>query len=149
MRLQYGRYQGRTAEALLLRAPDYALWVLRHQPEGKLARCFHDLMTAFDARPIERQCQGCSAQATRASALPGRSELYFFCEACALYPAGAPLGAADNLRTIGDLAQHVERTTRRRATVRLRAMVRRLAEAKGLPRRITEANAAAFFAGEA
>lgn len=148
MRLQYGRYQGRTAETLLLRTPDYALWVLRHQPEGRLAEYFQALVAAFDARPLQRACQACGAQATRAAALPGRGELYFFCDACALYPDAAPLGAAQDLRTLADLADHVERTARRRAAPRLRALVRRMAQAKGLPRRITEPAATAFFAGE-
>lgn len=148
MRLQYGRYQGRTAETLLLRAPDYALWVLRHQPDGRLAHHFRDLMAAFDARPLERACQACGRGATRAAALPERCELYFFCDGCALYPDAAPLGAAQDLRTLADLADHVERTARRRAIPRLRALVRRMGQAKGLPRRITEPAAGAFFAGE-
>lgn len=148
MRLQYGRYQGRTAEALLLRAPDYALWVLRHQPDGRLAHCFRDLIAAFDARPLQSACQACGAQAVRAAALPERTELYFFCDACALYPDAPPLGAAQDLRTLDDLAAHVERTTRRRAVARLRSLVRRMAQAKGLPGRVTEPAAAAFFAGE-
>jgi hypothetical protein len=148
MRLQYGRYQGRTAETLLLRAPDYALWVLRHRPDGKLAQCFRELIAAFNARPLQSPCQACGAQATRAAALPERSELYFFCDACALYPDAAPFGAAQDLRTLAQLADHVERTARRRATARFRALVRGMAQAKGLPRRITESAAEAFFAGE-
>lgn len=148
MRLQYGRHQGRTAETLLLRAPDYALWVLRHQPDGRLAQHFRNLLAAFDARPLKRVCQACGAQATRAAALPERTELYFFCDACALYPDAPPLGAAQDLRTLADLAAHVERTAQRRATARLRGLVRRMAQAKGLPNRITEPVAEAFFAGE-
>lgn len=148
MRLQYGRHQGRTAETLLLRAPDYALWVMGHQPDGRLAQHFRELAAAFDARPLQCDCQACGAPATRAAALPERSELYFFCDACALYPAAAPLGTAQDLRTLKDLADHVERTARRRAVARLRALVRRMAQAKGLPRRITEPGAEAFFAGE-
>ncbi|MFN3515495.1 MAG: hypothetical protein ACK41C_20805 [Phenylobacterium sp.] len=148
MRLQYGRYQGRTAETLLLRAPDYAVWVMRHQPEGRLAQYFRDLITAFDARPINQPCQACGAAATRAAALPERSDLYFFCDDCALYPNAAPAGAAQDLRTLADFVSHVERTARRRPVARLRAFVRRMAQAKGLPRRITEPAAEAFFAGE-
>lgn len=148
MRLQYGRYQGRTAETLLLRAPDYALWVLRHQPDGRLAKHFRALIAALDARPLQTRCQACDGAATRAAAIPERPELYFFCDRCALYPDAAPLGAAQDLRTLADLAAHVERTARRRPTARLRSFVRRMAQAKGLPRRITEPAAEAFFAGE-
>jgi len=148
MRLQYGRYQGRTAEALLLRAPDYALWVLRHQPDGRLAQHFRSLIAAFDARPLQRPCQACGVAATRAAGLPERVELYFFCDACALYPDAAPLAAAQDLRTFADLAAHVERTARRRAAARLRGLVRRMAQAKGLPGRITGRAAEAFLAGE-
>lgn len=149
MRLQYGRYHGRTAETLLLRAPDYALWVMRNQPDGRLAQHFRALVAAFDARPLERACQACGEPATRAAALPERTELYFFCDRCTLYPEPAPLGSAQDLRTWDDLTAHVERTARRRPTARLRAFVRRMAQAKGAAARITETAAASFFDGEA
>lgn len=149
MRLQYGRYQGRTAETLLLRAPDYAAWVLRHRPDGRLGRHFRGLVAAFDARPLVRRCQACGAPATRAAAMPERSELYFFCNDCGLYPDAPPLGSAGDLRTWTDVVDYVERAARRRPTARLRAIVRRMAQAKGAPPRITEAAAASFFDGEA
>jgi hypothetical protein len=148
MRLQYGRYQGRTAETLLLRAPDYAAWVLRHQPDGRLAQHFRGLVAAFDARPLVRLCQACGAPAKRATTLPERADLYFFCDGCSLYPDMPPLGSAQDLRTWADLVDHVERAARRRPAARLRAVVRRMAQAKGAPSRITEAAAASFFDGE-
>lgn len=78
-----GRYDGRTAETHLLRAPDDVLWVLRDRPDSRLARRFRDLMAAFDARAMEGICQACGAKAKRGTALPERTELYFFCEDCA------------------------------------------------------------------
>ena len=48
MRLRFGPHAGKSTEVLLLRAPDYADWVLSHRPDGALGRDFSDLIAAFD-----------------------------------------------------------------------------------------------------
>jgi len=144
VRLRYGPYAGRSTELLLLRAPDYAKWVLSHRPDGALGRDFSELMAAFDARPLQHAC-ACGAPANQVRAYPNSTELLILCDHCAGQPA---LG--DVTSEVTDYAaalEHVRQTCVRAHRKAQRRIIRRLAAAKGLPPRITEAAAEAFLYG--
>ena len=146
MRLQFGPHKGRTTETLLLRVPDYAWWVLEHSPTSRLAGDFSRLKAAFDARPFAAHCQSCGQDATHASAYAGSVDLHASCDECRLYePAQAPLGFSGDLRTFQAAVRHAEATSPRRRRRNVRAIVRNLARAKGLPKRVTESAAERFF----
>lgn len=77
-----GRYDGRTAETLLLRAPDYVLWVLRTSPTVVLPGVPATLWQP--STPVRWNAPAKPAALTRAGGGPGRAhELYFFCGDCA------------------------------------------------------------------
>jgi hypothetical protein len=144
MRLRFGPYAGKSTEVLLLRAPDYADWVLNHRPDGPLGREFSELIAAFDARPLEQAC-ACGALARRVRAYRNSTELLVLCESCAAHPA---LGdVTSEVTAYAGALEHVRETFVRARRKAQRRIIRRLAAAKGLPRRITEAAAEAFLCG--
>ena len=147
MRLRYGRHKGRTTESLLLRAPDYALWMLSVNPASRVSRAFRSLIAVLDAKPFVGSCQRCGRPATRAAAFAQSSRLLLFCDGCTLYPHDPPVGLSSHIRTVDEAVAHVERHCRRRLRRETRAIVRNLARAKGLPPRVTEEVAEAFFDG--
>lgn len=146
MRLRFGPYAGKSTEVLLLRAPDYAEWVLSHRPEGALGRAFTDLIAAFDARPLERAC-ACGAPASQVRAYRNSTELLVMCEHCAAQPALADV--TSEVTAYGGALAHVRQTCVRAHRKAQRRIIRRLAAAKGMPRRVTEQAAEAFLSGVA
>lgn len=142
MRLRFGAYAGKTTEVLLLRAPDYAAWAMTRRPESRLARAFGALSAAFDARPITVACR-CGATATQARAYRNSTDLILVCDRCAeQLPADSVL---DDVTAYAGALDHVRRTCARNLRREQRRIVRRLGQAKGMPRRITEPAAEAFL----
>jgi hypothetical protein len=128
----------------LLRAPDYADWVLSHRPDGALGRDFSDLIAAFDARPLEQAC-ACGAPASHVRAYPNSAELLVLCDSCAAQPALRDV--TSEITAYAGALEHVRETCVRGRRKAQRRIIRRLAVAKGLPRRITEGAAEAFLCG--
>jgi hypothetical protein len=144
MQLRFGPYAGKSTEVLLLRAPDYADWVLSHRPDGALGRDFSHLIAAFDARPLEQAC-ACGAPASRVRAYANSTDLLVLCEDCAAQPALG--GVTSEVTAYAGALGHVRETCVRAHRKAQRRIIRRLASAKGLPRRITQASAEAFLCG--
>jgi hypothetical protein len=135
MRLRFGRYAGMTTEALVLRRPDYVVWMLREAPDGVVGRDFAGLIERFGATV--------RADADVAYlAPPNRSDLVL-----------AHLGQAERWAECGlsridgfwDAVAHMERTVVRGRRHALRRLVRNLAIAHGMPRRFTDRAALAFL----
>lgn len=145
VRLRYGPHGGRTTETLLLRVPDYAWWMLENSPTSRVSREFAELVTRFDAKPMTAHCQSCGQHATHASAYSGSVDLHFFCDECRLYEGATPHGFSPDIRTVAAAVGHAETTSPRRRRRSVRAIVRNLARAKGLPRRVTEEAAEVFL----
>jgi hypothetical protein len=136
MRLRFGRYAGMTTESLILRRPDYVVWMLREAPDGVVGRDFTSLIQRFDA-----QIRG-QANDAACLAAPNQTDLVVADAAKAERLGGCSLSRLDGFW--GAVA-HVERTSvggRRRA---LRRLVRNLALARGMPRRFTDRAAHAFL----
>ncbi len=142
MRLRFGRHAGHTTERLLLRAPDYAEWVMRRQPNGPVGRAFSDLARRLDAKPFTENCVLCGDRAESAGAYPDSVALILRCEPCRAKPDAAGLEPCSTFR---QAVAHVAETCARAQTRNKRRIIRTLARAKGLERRITEAEAARFF----
>jgi hypothetical protein len=144
MRLRFGPHAGQSTEVLLIRAPDYAEWVLSHRPEGALGRSFTELITAFDARPLAQDC-ACGAPAAHVLAYRNSTELLFRCDRCAADPALGPV--ASDVTAYREALEHVRQTFVRAHRKAQRRIIRRLAVAKGMPVRVTVRAAEAFLSG--
>lgn len=136
MRLRFGRYAGMTTEALILRRPDYVVWMLREAPDGVVGRDFTSLIQRFDARILGK------ADGVACLAAPNQTDLVVSNAAQAERLGGCSLSRIDGF---WDAVAHVERTGvggRRQA---LRRLIRNLALARGMPRRFTDRAALVFF----
>ena len=129
MRLRFGRYAGMTTEALVLRRPDYVVWMLREEPDGMVGREFADLIQRFDA-----QIRG-AADGAACLAAPNQTDLVVSDTVEAECLAVCGLNRIDGF---WDAVAHIERTGARGRRQALRRLVRNLALARGMPRRFTD-----------
>lgn len=67
MRFKTGKHSGNLTEAVLLKEPDFAVYMPENYADGVTAKDFAQLRKKFDARPFAVSCSGhsCSAVATR------------------------------------------------------------------------------------
>src|SRR6266851_1089692 len=64
MRFQSGKFEGKTAEEVLLKFPDWAAWNVSNHPDAKHSQEFKKLSGKFNAKPFTVPCQGeCGATA--------------------------------------------------------------------------------------
>ena len=136
MRLRFGRYAGMTTEALILRRPDYVVWMLREAPDGVVGRDFTSLIQRFDD-----QIRG-APDDTACLAAPSQTDLVVSDAMKAERLAACGLSRIDGF---WDAVAHVERTGVRGRRKALRRLVRNLVLARGMPRRFTDRAAHAFF----
>jgi hypothetical protein len=145
MRLRSGKHAGKTTEILLLSMPDWAQWMMNHHPDSPVSRDFRRLVAKFDGKPFTKRCDGCHRNATRVSAYrQWARDLMFWCDDCDPYNAGAVRGRLTIVRTFNDALTHADLTCSG-AQGDKRDIIRALAAAKGLPVRLGEAQAIAFF----
>ena len=147
MAITFGKHKGKSEEVAVLGWPDYVSWVLAQpNPSGPmipLAARFRALIEAFDRKPLVKTCR-CGKPATRFSLYRNDVTAYWWCDTCDPYSAGAIEGRLSTGRTYRDALNHV-RITCGDAKTMARAVVRTLAEAKGLPKRLSAKAAVAFF----
>ncbi len=149
MQVAFGKHAGKSVELLMFKEPGYVHWLLQQSPSGALLvvqRHAHSLMKKFDAKPLHRQCHGhnCSALATRATVYGNSLAPYWWCDNCDPYEAGANSGKLQGVRTYSEALTHVEFYCGGRKSDYV-ALVKYLAQAKGLPTRVGEQQANAFF----
>lgn len=146
MRILSGKNAGKLSEVVFLKMPDLAQWMMNKVQDNALTTDFKRLRRIFDQKPIsEKICHGRTEDAVTATAYAGSSHLMFWCEGCDPYSAGALSGKLDIVTTFGDAMGHADFTCNGNRAVK-RNMIRDLATAKGLPKRITESAALKFFA---
>jgi hypothetical protein len=146
MRFSKGKHEGKAFEEVLLKDPAYAQW-LTTKGAPALAKEFHKLIRLFDQKPMTVPCVECGNTATRATGYTGSRALFFWCESCNPRRSGASVAASSKLhlvRTFNDAMQHIDKTLNGDQTAKAK-IVRYLAEAKGLPKRVDEDAALAFF----
>ena len=149
MQVTFGKHDGRSVEFLMLKEPGYVHWLIQESPSGALLAVKHhaqSLMKKFDAKPFHRACHGrnCTASATRATVYGTSLAPYWWCDNCDPYEAGANDGKLQGVRTYGQALNHVEFYCAGRKSDYV-ALIKYLAEAKGLPARVGEKQANAFF----
>jgi hypothetical protein len=141
MRFKTGKYAGKTLEEVLLKAPNFAHRYCRTYPDAPVGREFKRLFDVFDQKRYVALCMGCKMPANRALIF-GSFRLIFLCHRC---KPNMVLGRVAYIAQMyGNLLQHMDKIEGERWDNK-RRMVRKLAEAKGLPARFGEKEALAFF----
>ncbi len=144
MKFISGKNAGKTLEEVLLKKPDFARWYTEKYGSTAHAKEFVRLAKVFAAKSFVEKCHGCGNLATRASAYQGDSSLMFWCDECDMYSAGANAGKLQEIKTITHALDHIKHTASGNRALS-RAIVKRLTEAKGLPKRVSADQATKFF----
>jgi hypothetical protein len=143
MRFKSGKHEGMITEQVALTEPDFAQWTIEQYPESPHGQAFSRHRRDFDDKPFTENCHGkCGRKATCASSAWGSSLLFFWCDECDPSCTGARL--VRTICTVSELLEHVDLTAYGNRSLK-RQLVRQLAEAKGLPERVGEAQALEFF----
>ena len=144
MEFKTGKHAGMTTELVLLKKPDFAQWYLSKHPYAKHSKDFARLIKEFDAKPFISKCR-CGETAVHATAYEGAESVMFWCDNCNPYSTGATSGSLQTVDAFGEALGPIDLTLGRSRHAK-RAIVRALARAKGLPKRVGELQASAFFA---
>ena len=144
MRFKSGKHEGKTYEEVLLKDPALAQF-LAAKGAASVAEELQRLIRVFDRKPITASCVDCGNTATRATGYSGSPTLFFWCESCNPRHGGADPAKLYFVRTFNDAMIHVDRTLNGNKAAKTK-IVRQLAQAKGLPNRVSEDAAIAFFA---
>jgi hypothetical protein len=150
MLISFGKHRGRSVETLVLKEPDYVQWMLSQQdPSDAFAEaCEHAclLIERFDAKPLRGLCSspGCERPPAFASVAANGYRPVWCCELCDPFSPGDARGKFRIVRTFWDAVAHIDTTCDGRKED-LRLLVEDMARAKGLPDRVGEAEALAFF----
>lgn len=151
MTVRFGKHTGKSVGLLVLKEPDYVAWLLTKCDLCRSALAASEeavrLIGIFDAKPLLTNCSGrdCAATATRGTAYNSTTwSLMWWCDACDPYQGGAHGGKLHSIRTYQDAIDHVRIHCIARRDA-LCTLIRAIAVAKGLPGRVGEAQANAFF----
>jgi hypothetical protein len=143
MRFQTGKYAGKTYETVLLKNPDFAEWMIGNHSDGTTAKQFRALIAIFDRKPFTEKCS-CGKRATRASTYRGIPSLMFWCDRCPPHSSGAEASKLGTITTVREALDHINWSANGHRQWK-RDIVRSLAQAKGLPKRVGEKQAMDFF----
>lgn len=152
MQITFGKHSGKSLELLLLKEPDYVCWILEQagaygQMKAAQAQA-EKLIRKFNAKSVVKSCSGrnCENLATRCTVYSKNVQSpYWWCDDCDPYQAGANRGKIQPISSYQDAVQHVGLYCSARKAD-LKDLIKSLARAKGLPSRVGEVQAQAFFA---
>jgi len=105
------------------------------------------LIKIFDSKPCQTECYGkdCSKSATYCTVYKSNVYTpYWWCEDCDPYEQGADEGKLQVVGTYQDAINHCSMYCTTRDAIK--DLIKTLAQAKGLPNRVGEAQAERFFA---
>jgi len=143
--IQSGKYEGLATQELVLKQPDWVQFFLRKNVSGKVAGELARHISDFDSKPIVEDCFKCDNTATRVSAYSGNAlQPMFWCSSCDPYSLAARKGKLSIMTKYSEALRFVDSTCDGRRSDK-RALIRRMAEAKGLPKRVGKAAAVAFL----
>jgi len=150
MNVGFGKHAAMSVEMLVLKQPDYVRWVLEQAtPSGRMRVVQQEcqrLIFRFNAKPLVKRCSGngCTQGATRASVYKDNLTPVWWCDVCDPCQMGADAGKLQIVRTYQDAIIQVDSYCVGNRSD-LKYLVKALAQAKGLPSRVGEAQAQAFF----
>lgn len=150
MIIRFGKHHGESAENVVLRDPQYVMWVMGQTPAtgafARLASEFRRLIERFDERPIVGCCggYGCERPATCSTIHRGSCIPRWWCGGCDPTAVRNPPGKLIRVRSYLEVCQYAVMYSngRRADTARL---IRAIAQSKGLEDRVGEVEASAFF----
>jgi hypothetical protein len=148
MLLTFGKHHGMSVESLVLKEPDYAVWLLAqmgatteiHTAKGEVGR----LIQVYDEKPILESCRGCRNRATRCSLYFKSVRPRWWCDECDPDDGCPSTGKLRIIRTYLEAIHYVESYCGARQND-MRSLIKALAQAKGLSERVGEVDASAFF----
>ena len=150
MKILFGKHKGKSAELVVLEEPDYVNWA-KHKPNptGPLVELneeFRKLVKKFDQKPVQRKCMGCecSAPASYITLYQDNLMPYWWCDNCDFEQMGA---SAWKVQTISSYFGAISHVLQYCGDVPddFKELITAMAQAKGLPTRVGEPQAAAFF----
>jgi hypothetical protein len=151
MIIGFGKYRGQPAESVLLAHPDYVMWALAQDAEtgplAHLSREFGRLIDHFNSLPFIVSCvgEGCDRTAMCCTLHQRAVVPYFWCSSCNPLAERNPPAKLVRVGTYHEACYYVCAHCNNRKTDMVR-LIRQLAQAKGLPDRVGEREAIAFFA---
>lgn len=142
------KHKGDKVGKVLLKDPDYIVWMLDQQGTGAMGAVQTEakrLIAKLDAKPLTVSCHGCKGQATYFTGYHNNASLmYPWCDVCEPYSNGANQGKLVSIRTFLQAMNHVKQSCGNTKGERT-AIVKTMAQAKGLPKHIGDAQVDAFF----
>ena len=152
MQVTFGKHNGKSVGYLILKEPDYLMWLLK-QPnsEGPMAKVKVEairLISIFNSKSFIRKCEGknCQTPVSKYTTYTGStSSLSYWCESCDPYQLGALKGKLSEHVSYDEAIKHIQLTCGA-TKAGYKAIVRELALSKGLPERSGESQIDAFFA---
>jgi hypothetical protein len=149
-----GRHQGQLIETVIIKSPDYIRWLSEQLPHPGFQWLYdyiRECIDVFDGKPFVATCAGkigterCGNPATRFTMYPNSVSLYFWCDICDPEQLGA-VGKLTEGTCYYEALAHVAHTCEgRRAGYR--SIIKSIAKAKGLPKRVEEQQMIEFFYG--
>jgi hypothetical protein len=150
MLITFGQHNGKSVELVILKHPEYVKWVLNQvNPKGPLVQIQNEmyrLLIIFDQKPFLTSCSGrdCTNPVTRTSVYKDNLRLMFWCDLCSPDLIGTQSGRIQIIETYVDALNHVGTYCENRKSD-YRDLIRSLASAKGLGKRVGEEQAKEFF----
>lgn len=152
MEITFGKHAGKSLELLLLKEPAYIAWMLGQQNTmGAMKHAQNEarrLIARFNSKPFIPNCFGKQApehKATRCTVYGNNvTAPCWWCISCDPYQSGANSGKLQSVSTYEDALNHVGFWCGGRASD-YKSLIKDLAQAKGLPARVGEKQATAFF----
>lgn len=150
MQITFGKHDGKSAELIVLRKPDYVYWLLQqHDATGRLLGLNKEawrLLKIFDQKPFQCKCMGsnCSALATDITLYGNSFAPHWWCDNCNIEQLGASGWKLQRIRKYSAALKYANNHCRGHKDA-FSALITTMARAKGLPNRVGESQAAAFF----
>lgn len=153
VQVTFGKHSGKSVELLMLKEPSYIKWVLEQKsPTGSMANIkshIEHLIQVFDTKPfMGKNCwsKACQKQATKFTVYLDNLDPHWWCSECNPYQTGANSGKLQSPIDYRSALFHVELFCRNK-TSDYRDIIKMISQAKGLPIRVGEPQAAKFFQG--
>jgi len=151
MYFHVGKYGGKSVEQIMFTDPSYIDWILNKQSlTGPLERAklhIGSLIKKFDAKPfIKVKCRSgtCNNSVTEFTVYFNNIAPVWWCSTCDPYQLGATPGKLQTLTDYKSALRHVKIYCGGRKPD-FKKIIKTIAQAKGIPARVTEVQAQEFF----
>jgi hypothetical protein len=144
MQFKTGKHAGKHYEEVVLKEADFVDWMFGEHADSPTVKEFKRLIDLYDKKPFVEKCSRCPKTATRTSVYINNYDPLFWCESCDPYGTGATSGKLSIVRTYLEALAHLRRGDINTRDWK-RNLIRRIAEGKGLPKRVGAVQALHFF----